>query len=464
MDSAQQIFFNGICCTGAPTCAAVVTGSSYVQAGTSVIISWVATGAVSFNVWIDGVFQANTTNTFFTVNTPAIGSHTYNIIPLCANGATGTPRSGAWVYADTSTCAGVVLTATTSRDGVDVLINFTLSALAGITANVFVDGVFYANAAAVVRVLNLADCNLHSFMVVAKCSNGVSGGTFSGTFQYCVPCAAVVTQSTATRQGDDVLLSWTATGAVSFDVFKDGAFILNTAAFSYLVVGGVDGLHHTYTILPKCLNGPGTGKDGEWEFQPDPPVCTAFVTTHTATRQGNDVLLAWTATGAVSFKIYVDNVFKIQTTNLSYLIADAADGYMHTYRIEPICGPGGIGTVGSGNFSFSAITEQTGNIQVMHCVATGRILSVSFRYQPVTVLSGHQFALFSGRVNTSSAPVGVGVLSVQCDEDAGSLRVTDSNGVVECRDYAGADTYEFPNFAITAAGTFSIVLDCNPCS
>ncbi len=474
MDSTQNNFFNNICCAAStPVCNAVVSGSSYIQAGINIIISWVATGAVSYDVFIDGAFQINTTNTFFNISGPSPGAHTYNIVPRCLNGVAGTARSGAFSFDNSGVCTGVVLTANTARDNNDVLISYTLGVLAGVTADLFIDGIFFGNSSAqavsnVFKVLNGADCSLHTYLIVAKCSNGIGGTSLNGTFQYCVPCAATVSQSTATRQGNDVLIAWTGSGAVSYDVFIDGAFITNTIGSTYLKVNGVDGLQHVYTILSKCANGPGTSINGEWSFIPDPPACSAVVFNVATTQQGNDVLLTWEGTGAVAFNIYIDNTFRLQVNTLSYLISGAADSYLHTFRIDPVCAGGGIGDSGEGNFTFSPITHQSGIIQTLNCVTSGEIIDVAFRAQSVIVLGGHPFSLSSGQQNTSRAPVGVGLLMVQVYGDAGSIRVTDSNGVTTCINHSPdpqyIQTYTFVNFAITAAGNFSIVLDCAACS
>lgn len=106
--------------------------------------------------------------------------------------------------------------------------------------------------------------------------------------------------------------------------------------------------------------------------------------------------------------------------------------------------------------------EGIGGISNMECVDTGRILNVSLDFVTVDI-SPDTYPLASGESGSSGAIApGIYTLRVSTDGDAGSIRVVDSNGSVQCLNYAGADIYEFPNFVINAAA-WSVVLDCDPC-
>lgn len=69
-------------------------------------------------------------------------------------------------------------------------------------------------------------------------------------------CGATVDTTLATQQGGDVVLSWTSTGAYSFDVYVDSELkvtVLNTTS-SWTAAGYADGVTHTYRIVSKCSN------------------------------------------------------------------------------------------------------------------------------------------------------------------------------------------------------------------
>jgi len=463
MQQVIEDFLNDICCGTSypPACAAIINSSVAVRQGADTLITWTATGAVSFDVYVDGAFKTNTLLLSYVSSGTADGNaHTYQVVPRCISGA-GAAHNGNFNFPLINPCAAVVNTSNTTQAGNDVNISWT--ATGAVSFDVYIDNVFKINTVGFsYTALNGADGLLHAFTIIPKCVSG-TGPAWNATFQYS-NCNAIVNTTRVDKMDSDVLISWTATGAVSYDVYIDHVFVANVAILSYFVAGGVDGLHHDFEIVPRCAFGPGISKTGEWLFDVVVTGCGALVLSTAANRQNtNDVLISWTASCAVSYDVYVDGVLRINTTLLSYLSLGTANNILHEYAIIPRC-VSGAGPAVYGNYNFGSVAPGTGTIQVYNCVGTGRIISVNFMAVPVNVISGHQFPLFSGRLNNASCPAGTGILSVQADGDAGCIRVTDSNGTVTCFDYAGADTYEFPDFVINNGAPFSIVMDCSICA
>ena len=127
---------------------------------------------------------------------------------------------------------------------------------------------------------------------------------------------------------------------------------------------------------------------------------------------------------------------------------------------------GANGTSGSsgtsGTTGTSGVAGGVGTISNSNCVTTGRITDVKFNGLSVTASSG-SFPVTSGNtfITTANAP-SVGTLLVFADGIAGSITVTDSNGVSQCQDYSGAGVYTFTGFAI-GSGNWSVLLNCNAC-
>ncbi|GEM_PF-2334906 len=127
---------------------------------------------------------------------------------------------------------------------------------------------------------------------------------------------------------------------------------------------------------------------------------------------------------------------------------------------------GANGTSGSsgtsGTTGTSGVAGGVGTISNSNCVTTGRITDVKFNGLSVTASSG-SFPVTSGNtfITTANTP-SVGTLLVFADGIAGSITVTDSNGVSQCQDYSGAGVYTFTGFAI-GSGNWSVLLNCNAC-
>lgn len=85
-------------------CGAAVTAVSTARDGSSVIISWVATGANSYKIYVDGILIGSvlapiTSYTVFEIgdggSAPADGQpHNYIVVPLCDNDISGVPMAG----------------------------------------------------------------------------------------------------------------------------------------------------------------------------------------------------------------------------------------------------------------------------------------------------------------------------------------------------------------------------------
>lgn len=87
-------------------CLAAVSEVSTARNGSSVIISWVATGANSYKIYVDGIFVGAVLSPLdeFTVleigdggSVPADGeTHEYVVVPLCDNDISGVPKAGSF--------------------------------------------------------------------------------------------------------------------------------------------------------------------------------------------------------------------------------------------------------------------------------------------------------------------------------------------------------------------------------
>lgn len=99
-------------------------------------------------------------------------------------------------------------------------------------------------------------------------------------------CASTVDTILATQQGGDVVLSWTSTGAYSFDIYVDNALkvtVLNSAS-SWTATGFADGITHTYRVVSKCSNNIyGTALQGTFGFAGCPAINQPTVTSSSIT-------------------------------------------------------------------------------------------------------------------------------------------------------------------------------------
>lgn len=81
------------CCS----CVAAVTSSSISKEGADAILTWVATGTFSYDIYVDGVLFGNVLGSHDTVTLTGMADgleHMYVIIPKCSNGKIGTTSTG----------------------------------------------------------------------------------------------------------------------------------------------------------------------------------------------------------------------------------------------------------------------------------------------------------------------------------------------------------------------------------
>lgn len=99
----------------------------------------------------------------------------------------------------------------------------------------------------------------------------------------CCECSAAIGTVTPSQVGADVLLSWTATGEFSVDVYLDGVFKGNVleGVDEFLLVGAADGQNHDYILLPKCSNNKyGTSGNGTFGYVGCPSISAPVVSSN----------------------------------------------------------------------------------------------------------------------------------------------------------------------------------------
>lgn len=99
----------------------------------------------------------------------------------------------------------------------------------------------------------------------------------------CCNCSATIGTVTPSQSGADVLLSWTATGEFSVDVYMDGVFMGNVlgGVDQITLAGAANGATHTYVILPKCSNNKyGTSANGTFAYLGCPSIAAPVVSSN----------------------------------------------------------------------------------------------------------------------------------------------------------------------------------------
>ncbi|GGG60996.1 hypothetical protein [Paenibacillus radicis (ex Gao et al. 2016)] len=109
--------------------------------------------------------------------------------------------------------------------------------------HVYKDGTFYSTMAGNgINVTGLSPCTTYNFNVVSG-QSGYSSTSTSATTLGCdpTPTAPVITYTTGPYY--NINLSWTATNATSYDIYKDNAFVANTTNTSYTISGSMSTTH-----------------------------------------------------------------------------------------------------------------------------------------------------------------------------------------------------------------------------
>lgn len=117
-------------------CLAAVSEVSTARNGSSVIISWVATGANSYKIYVDGIFVGAVLDPLaeFTVlsigdggDVPADGeTHEYVVVPLCDNDISGVPKAGSFTVLP---CPTIIPPTVSSSQVLDAACPYNLNGL-----------------------------------------------------------------------------------------------------------------------------------------------------------------------------------------------------------------------------------------------------------------------------------------------------------------------------------------------
>eukprot|EP00741_Cyanophora_paradoxa_P016790 tig00020941_g16215.t1 len=164
------------------------------------------------------------------------------------------------------------------------------------------------------------------------------------------------TNVTATAPDDieqPVSLSWTApTGATGYKIYRDGAYLADSATNSYSDATTIWGTGYEYQVSATNSGGEGL-KSIVTYVTTDPAAPTELTATPTA-GAAQPVVLAWSApaTGVtVSYNIYRDGVFLANDVSSPYSDATTAFGTTYTYTVKGVNQIGEEGPASSSAFA-----------------------------------------------------------------------------------------------------------------
>jgi hypothetical protein len=181
----------------------------------------------------------------------------------------------------------------------------------------------------------LSDVDVSTFVPLEGDFLKYVGGVWKASSSTNVVIPQEVTDFQATNIGQTTLtLSWTASsGATSYDILKDGIFLINTTTSSYNVIGLESGMQYNFTVKAKNSAGAAAGVSiNATSLLATPQLVTnleAINITQTT------LTLSWTASnGATSYDILMNGNFLINTLSTSYNVTGLTLNTQYVFTVK----------------------------------------------------------------------------------------------------------------------------------
>lgn len=236
------------------------------------------------------------------------------------------------------------------------------------------NGVFLTNTTSnSYLVTSLTSDTTYVFTVKAKNEMGSSpASSISASTIQSIPQPVTGLQTSNTTQ-TSISLSWNGSGgASSYDIEKDGSFLINTAFLSYDVTGLISGVQYNFTVKAKNVAGTSAGNTISASTLQAAPSAVSNLISSSVTQ--TSLSLSWTSSaGATSYDILKNGEFLVNTVpnyfNITGLVKD-------TEYIFAVKSKNSVGTSTSSFITIRTLPE-TNNSLIFNLDFTGKAGSTS---------------------------------------------------------------------------------------
>ncbi|MDS0526066.1 dockerin type I domain-containing protein [Clostridium sp. SHJSY1] len=294
----------------------------------SMTVNWATvTGALSYDIEVDGKVITGVTGTSYLVTGLTAGtSHTYKVRVITSAG------TGNWTTLSTQTTVGIVSNVTSTVTSTSMAISW--AELAGaLSYDIEVDGKIITGVTDTsYSITGLTAGTSHTYRVRVI----TSAGTGDWSEQITKSTLSVVTNVTSVVASTSITLNWDAIqDATSYEIEVDGKVITGVTGTSYVISDLTAGTNHTYRV--RVITAEGTSDWNEIVTKST----LSLVTNVTAVVNSTSLTVNWaTVTGALSYDVEVDGKIITGLTGTSYAISGLTPGTDHTYRVRVITSAG----------------------------------------------------------------------------------------------------------------------------
>lgn len=473
-------------------CAATIVSSTVTKVGANALLSWVATGEYSIDIYMDGIFIGSVLSTedSFTIIGAADGQeHVYLLIPKCSNNKPGTDSVGAHGSFTLFECAQIEPPSVSSNNVNGAACPYDLTGLvsslpSGITAEwhtanntnassllgdptsvssgsyyVFAkdsEGCYSIGINVIVVCSSESDCTAPQTLFVSSITGGNLVQFQSAAFP---PPMNSYTVKRKLASAPDISGSYTTIGTPSWNPSSSrweilDATAVNNTLYTYKAqsnCGGSDTPYVLYNygflVCPDVTYTP----DEELIQYSFAPVGGQVDKYLVELYDGSGVTLLHTDTHVPAFSNPTTGTFMYLTSNTSYKIRVKV--YIGTYYT--VCGFTDVETASVGDVVVDAVNNTALN---------SSLLGVTINSVAVT---GITFPLHEGgetgtgsTTQSGTVPVTVHIFSNQPGQ---IIQVVDSNGTVQCQTVTIDPFYFFTGVVVSGAGNVTIELTDGSC-
>jgi tRNA A22 N-methylase len=295
---------------------------------TALSVSWgVVTGAISYDIEVDGKVITGVTGTNYVISGLTPGTeHSYRVRVVTSAGV------GVWSEIVTKTTLSVVGGVVSTSDSTSLTVSW--GAVTGaISYDIEVDGKVITGVTGTGYVISaLTPGTEHSYRVRVVTSAGV--GVWSEIVTRTT--LSVVSSVVSTTNSTSISVNWgVVTGAINYDVEVDGTVISGVSGTSYIIGSLQPNSIHTYRV--RAITSAGVGVWSEIATK----TTLSFVTKVTSIVDTSSVTINWAAvTGASSYDIEVDGTVTTGIKVENYVVSGLTAGTSHSYRVRAITASG----------------------------------------------------------------------------------------------------------------------------
>ncbi|KHD37442.1 hypothetical protein NL50_04505 [Clostridium acetobutylicum] len=346
--------------------------------GTTIDLSWAAvTGAVGYEIEVDGKIVENGTNTSYEAKDLASGTtHNFRVRVITADGI------GDWSATITKTTLDTVLAKDVTAVVTGTSVQLSWNAIIGATGyDVEIDGQVIDNGNNTsYTAKNLQPGTTHTYRIRPKTADTV--GNFSDKISK--TALAVLTPSDVNVVVSDgaIQLSWNSIkGATGYDVEVDGVTIDNGNSTVYMAQKLDNGTTHTYRIRAKSQDTIGEFSD----LITKTILCNIASSDVTAVVTDSTINLTWNAiAGATGYDVEVNGKVIDNGNSTSYQLSNIEAGTTYKFRIRA--------KSASGAADFSELISKTalGVISSDSIKATATGTTVNLSWNPVLGATGYE--------------------------------------------------------------------------